>query len=122
MIFFPVLRTARFTVQLKELSMGDAIALAGIPAEASEAATTAMLKAVIQDVQGDVEDPEQWTVQERTMAICHYMASIQDGDPDFELEGGGSRYTDYLQGEKSYPGDSVEAASPEGDKDRKSVV
>lgn len=112
MIHFPVLRTKRFTAQLKELSIGDAIALASMPPDYREAATTALLKAVIKEVQG-VEDPSEWTVQERTLAVCHYIASIQDGDPNFKV--GEGRYTDYLAGDKDYPGDSVEAFSLQGD-------
>lgn len=115
MIHFPVLRTRRLTVRMKELAMIDAIALAAIPPHLNEEATTAFLRAAVDDVQG-VESPEDWTVQERTMAVCHYMASTLDDGPDFSLAGGQARFSDYLVGEQDYPGDSVEAGTLEGDR------
>lgn len=115
MIHFPVLRTRRLTVRLRELPMADAISLAAIPDHLNEEATTAFLRAAVEDAQG-VENPDEWTAQERTMVICHYMASTLDDGPDFSLEGGGARFSDYLMGDADYPGDSVDMGSLEGDK------
>ncbi len=115
MIHFPVLRTRRLTVRMKELAMIDAIALAAIPPHLNEEATTAFLRAAVDDVQG-VESPEDWTVQERTMAVCHYMASTLDDGPDFTLASGKARFSDYLLGEQDYPGDSAEVGTLEGDR------
>lgn len=115
MIHFPVLRTRRLTVRMKELAMIDAIALAAIPPHLNEEATTAFLRAAVDDVQG-VENPEDWTAQERTMAVCHYMASTLDDGPDFSLAGGKANFSDYLLGEQDYPGDLAEVGTIEGDR------
>ncbi|MCZ0926452.1 hypothetical protein L0636_00935 [Halomonas janggokensis] len=115
MINFPVLRTKRLTVRMKELAMLDAIALAAIPDHLNEEATTAFLRASIDSIQG-VESPEDWTVQERTMAVCHYMASVMDDGPDFSLANGEARFSDYLVGDQDYPDDLVEIGDIEGDR------
>lgn len=115
MINFPVLRTKRLTVRMKELAMIDAIALAAIPDYLNEEATTAFLRASIDSVQG-VENPEDWTVQERTMAVCHYMASALDDGPDFSLAGGEARFSDYLVGDQDYPDDLIDIGDIEGDR------
>ncbi|MGI9213551.1 MAG: hypothetical protein ACR2HF_13850, partial [Methylococcaceae bacterium] len=39
-----------------------------------------------------------WTVAERTLAICHYLSSVLDDGPDFQI--GDGRYTDYLDGSR----------------------
>ncbi len=96
MIFFPILRTKRLTVQFKELTIGQSIALAKMPPQQLEAETTAFLKMAIDKViQGD-PDPLNWTVQERIFAVCHYIASTQEGNPDFEV--GEGHFTDYFDG------------------------
>ncbi|MDW0357796.1 hypothetical protein Q8G38_00540 [Halomonas venusta] len=115
MINFPMLRTKRLTVRMKELAMIDAIALAAIPDYLNEEATTAFLRASIDSVQG-VENPEDWTVQERTMAVCHYMASALDDGPDFSLAGGEARFSDYLLGDQDYPDDLIDIGDIEGDR------
>lgn len=115
MIHFPVLRTRRLTVRMKELPMVDAIALAAIPEHLNEEATTAFLRAAVDEAQG-VENPEEWTVQERCMAVCHYMASTLDDGPDFSLADGAANFSDYLMGEKDYAADSVDAGTLEGDR------
>ncbi|MCM1128953.1 MAG: hypothetical protein NC211_03615 [Alistipes senegalensis] len=93
MIHFSLLRTRRLTVQLRELSIGESIAIASMPPHMEEAEYTAFLRAAVQSVQG-IEDPADWTVQERMLAVCHYLAATSDDGPDFSL--GKGRYTDYL--------------------------
>lgn len=98
MIYYPVLRMRRLTVQLRELSIGESIKIASIPVHLKEASITAMLRFAVESVKGKdiIEDPAHWTVQERIMAVCHYLASISDGEPDFTI--GKGRYSDYLDG------------------------
>lgn len=96
MKFIPLLRTRRLTVQLKELSIGAAIALANMPEHLEEAATTAFLNSAIATVQTGSTNPAEWTVQERTLAVAHYLASIMVDGPDFSL--GEGKYSDYLDG------------------------
>lgn len=100
MIYFPILRMRRLTVQLRELSIGESIKIASIPVHLEEAAITAMLRCAVESVSGKdiIEDPAHWTVQERIMVVCHYLASISDGEPDFTI--GSGRYSDYLDGGK----------------------
>lgn len=96
MIFFPVLRTHRLTVQMRELSIGEGIELAAMPTHMTEANNSAFLSKVVQEVSG-VGDLKAWTVQERALAICHYLASTSENGPDFSV--GKGRYSDYLDGE-----------------------
>lgn len=93
---FPVLRTKRLTVQLKELSIGESIAIAAMPVHLHEATTTAFLRAAASSVKGE-QDPAQWTAQERIFAVCHYLACVIEGGPDFAL-GESGRYSDYFDG------------------------
>lgn len=95
MINFPVLRTRRLTVQLRELSIGASIALAALPVQLEQANCTAFLRKAIESVKG-IEDPAQWTVQERMLVVCHYLASVSEDGPDFSL--GEGHYSDYLDG------------------------
>jgi hypothetical protein len=95
MIHFPLLRTRRLTVQLRELSIGESIAVAAMPPHLEEAATTAFLRLATASAKG-VEDPSHWTVQERMLAVCHYLAATAEDGPDFAL--GDGRYSDYLDG------------------------
>lgn len=98
MIHFPVLRMRRLTVQLRELTIGESIKIAAMPVHLEEASVTALLRFAVESVKGKdiIEDPAHWTVQERIMTVCHYLASTSDGEPDFSI--GKGRYTDYLDG------------------------
>lgn len=98
MKFFPLLRTRRLAVQLKELSIGDSIALAGMPEHLEQAECTAFLRYAIDTVQNGPSDPAEWTAQERMLAVGHYLASILDDGPNFAL-GDDSHYLDYLDSE-----------------------
>ena len=95
MIHFPALRTRRLTVQLRELTIGESIAIAAMPLHLEEAACTAFLRFAVQSVKG-IEDPANWTVQERMLAVCHYLAATAADGPDFAI--GDGRYSDYLDG------------------------
>ncbi|SFL23687.1 hypothetical protein SAMN05216302_10462 [Nitrosomonas aestuarii] len=97
MIHFPVLRMRRMTVQMRELTIGESISIASTPPHLEEASCSAFLKHVVDSVQTNfdgLDNPDNWTVQERLMTVCHYIAATTEAGPDFEL--GGGRYTDYL--------------------------
>lgn len=113
LINIPPLRVKRFTAQMRELSIRDAIALAAIPASMQHAAASFFMKCAVTDVEGAVEDPELWTVQERTLAICHYMSSTYDDGPDFTLNNG-AKYSDYLAG-KDFKDSHIDIGEVEGD-------
>ncbi|MBY0475403.1 MAG: hypothetical protein K2Q13_10150 [Nitrosomonas sp.] len=100
MVHFPILRTRRLTVQLKELSIGESIAIAAMPSQLEEAVTTAFLLKAVATVKG-IENPSDWTVQERMMVVCHYLAAVSDDGPDFSV--GDGRYSDYLEGSADIP-------------------
>lgn len=90
----PILRTRRLTIQLQELSVGESISIASMPPSLEQAEVTATLRAALQSV-SDGSDPIDWTVEERTMAICHYLASVDTDGPDFKV-GENGRFSDYL--------------------------
>jgi len=94
-IHFPLLRTRRLTVQLRELTIGESIAIAAMPPHLPEAECTAFLRAAVQSAQG-IENPADWTVQERMLAVCHYLAATAEDGPDFSL--GEGHYSNYLDG------------------------
>lgn len=115
MIHFPPLRTQRLTIQLKELSIGAACQIAAMPIHAEQAACTAFLRRVVDAVTSGPSDPAQWTVQERTMVVCHYMASTLEDGPNFSV--GTGNYSDYLDGANNEGAalDFVEAGELGGD-------
>lgn len=111
-IYFPVLRTKRVTINLRELTIGESLRLAAMPPDFPEAACTAFLRAAVEDAKG-VVDPAQWTVAERTLAVCQYMAATLEDGPDFSL--GNGRYSDYLMGERDVTSDVVPVGEVGGD-------
>lgn len=115
MINFPMLRTRRLTVQLKELTIGDSIALAAMPVHLHEATCTAFLNKAVSSSAKGVENPAMWTVQERMLAVAHYLASVSEDGPDFAL--GEGRYSDYLDGSTdiAVPTVEIEIGSLGGD-------
>jgi hypothetical protein len=96
-IHFPILRSKRLTVQLKELTIAQSISLAKMPSHAEQETITAFLKAAIEST-NNLDDVTQWTVAERTLTVCHYLSSVVDDGPDFAV-GESGHYTDYLDGE-----------------------
>jgi len=95
---FPVLRTKRLTIQLKELTISESIALAKIPPHLEQVAVTQFLKYSIESA-GEHTDVTAWTVSERVLAVCHYLSCVVDDAPNFKVGENGS-YMDYLNGEK----------------------
>jgi hypothetical protein len=91
---FPSLRTKRLNVQLQEISIGDSIEVAAMPVHLEQAECTAFLRSVVKS--STIEEPATWTVQERMLAVAHYLASVLDDGPDFPL--GAGHYSDYLDG------------------------
>ena len=103
MIVFSKLRTKRLTVQLKEMSIGDALYLLKLPANNHEAATTEFLRRVIEpakDVAGQVNDPEYMTVHERGYLVAHYLAHTME-QPDFPI--GKGKFSEYILDGASEP-------------------
>lgn len=116
MLFLPELSTRRLRVKLQECAIGNAIECALMPETAQHACDTAYLQACITDG-GGVPDPRMWTVQERALAVGHYLIAVHQRD--FEV-GANGRYSDYLDAQTDIPGDSdkspLELGEIEGDK------
>ena len=114
MIHIPVLRTRRLSVQLRELTIGQALAVAAMPVGRPHAECTAFLRAAVETSSG-IADPANWTVQERTHAVAWYMAATLDDGPDFAV--GNGRYSNYLDGENdiALPVSDVPLGELEGD-------
>ena len=98
MISFPILRTRRLTIQLRELTISETAAIAALSPDAEQAECTAFLRAAVASVSQGESDPAKWTVEERTLAVCHYLAVTSADGPDFSV--GDGHYSDYLDGAK----------------------
>lgn len=99
MIIFSNIRTKRLAVRLREISIEEAIAVCRLPAERYEATTTEFLRCVARDAETPtpayVRDPRLMTVEERTLLVCHYLAQVSPGGPDFAV-GDGGKLSDYI--------------------------
>lgn len=90
-------RTPRIGVELKELTIGDAIVLTARPSTTYEANQGASLAAMVKAHEGrdgQVSDIRLWTVQERHAVVAHYLASTFES-PDFQV-GENAKFSDYL--------------------------
>ena len=102
MINIQPLRLRRMTLQMRELTIGESIDIASSPFHLEEALCTTFLnyaKGSVQSTADGMDNPLNWTVQERVMAVCHYLSATSDTGPDFQLNGGG-RLTDYMDTSK----------------------
>lgn len=90
----PPLKTRHLQIDLQELTLGQSIKLAGIPAHRYERGQTELLKMICTVRHGE-PDPSLWTVHERIFAVSHYMAAVLEDGPDFSL-GESATYTSYL--------------------------
>lgn len=111
-IYFPVLRTKRLRVQLRELTIGESLQLAAMPPDQPEAVCTAFLRRAAAESEG-VPDPTQWTVPERLLAVCQYMAATLEDGPDFAV--GDGHYSDYLDGARDVEDGLAEVGEVGGD-------
>lgn len=96
-IYIPALPLQSMTVRLRELRIGDALAIASMPIHLKEASTTVFLRKALDDSPAAVAplpDPLLWTVEERMMAVAHYLSATSDDGPDFAL--GEAQFSDYL--------------------------
>lgn len=115
MIVFSTLRTKRLTIQLREMTIGDALYLLRLPQKDHEAATTEFLRRVIDRADtksGQIVDPSMMTVQERGYLVAHYLAHTLES-PDFPI--GAGKFSNYILDGASEPV-SVELGDFNGDK------
>lgn len=98
MITFPYLRTRRLAVRLAEMTMDESIGVARLPADRPEMTNTVMLRAAAKNAEQPtpafVTDPRLWTVQERALVVCTYLAQVSPDGPDFAV--GPGRLSDYI--------------------------
>lgn len=85
--------TKRLRVELQECSIGKAIECALLPETSPHACDTEFLKACTKDG-GPIPDPLLWTLQERALAICHYLLAVHDEDFPVGDKGHCSDYMD----------------------------
>jgi hypothetical protein len=97
-ITYPYLRTQRIAVQLRELTLGDSIALLKLPGQRLELCTTELLKRIASKADaprpGYITDPRLWTVEERAYLVANYLTMVTADGPDFSI--GERRMSDYL--------------------------
>lgn len=108
MITFPHTRTHRLAVRMKELTLGQAWALCELPGERYELTTTELLRHIAgqaeQPLPRYVTDPLLWTVEERTLLVCKYLAHVTTDGPNFAV-GRSSNLSDYVMFDRDLPAD-----------------
>lgn len=99
--------TLRLSVELRELTIGQAQQLCAIPYIYAQRTITEFLKAVCTDIPRPnghpaITDPLMWSVNERMNVVIFYLAAVlDDGDgPDFAL--GNGHLHDYLLAGSDY--------------------
>ena len=90
--YIPPLRLQTQTIQMQELTIGQALSIATMPVHLMEASTTAFLRYATEAAER--VDPIFWTVEERMMGVAHYLAAMSDGNPDFAI--GDGKFSDFL--------------------------
>lgn len=99
MIVLQPIRTRRICVRPRELTLGEAIAILKIPGQRHELVTTEFLRKVADGATAPspshTTDPRLWTVQERTLLVCHYLAQVSEYGPDIPV-GEDGRLSDYV--------------------------
>lgn len=119
MILFQPLRTRRICVRLRELSIGEAIAICKLPAERHEMVATEFLRMVASAAETPqatyITNPRLWTVQERALLVCHYMAQVSTEGPDFAV-GQNGLMSDYVVFDSDIKSETVEVGTVAGEK------
>lgn len=116
MNIFPYLRTKRIAVALRELTLGEGMAVCQIPGARNEAATTALLRFVADKAEtprpGYITDPRMWTVGERIRVVAHYMMQMADDGPNFAV--GSGHLVDYVMLDSEEAPDPVPVGELDG--------
>lgn len=117
MISFAYLRTKRIAVRLRELKLGEAIAICKLPADRLELTVSEFLRHVADGAERPTDrhitDPRLWTVGERTRVVCHYLSHTSDGGMDFEV-GDGGRLSHYVELAQDLPAETVKVGQVGG--------
>lgn len=114
MIVFQHLRRRRLSVRLTELTLGDGIAIAKLPADRPEMTTTELLRRIAKDADKPqphfVTNPLLWSVQERAFLVCMYLAQTAADGPDFAV--GTARMLDYMTLDRDSIDDETDLGQP----------
>lgn len=102
MLLIPSVELPHATYHLRELTIGEAIALAKLNPQAHEHIISEFLACVLTDVNG-----RALTIQERYLLVAQYISATCLGDPDFPI-GQDAKYTDYLDMNKPLAVDYVD--------------
>lgn len=98
-------------MRLVELTIGQATALCKLPAERYELTTTELLRHVAKDAERPlaryVTDPLLWTVEERTLLLCNYLAHVTPDGPNFAV-GDTGHLADYVMFDRDSTVDHVD--------------
>ena len=113
MIDYPPLRTPRLDVQLRELTIGEALQLAAVPPNKHERAMSALLRLAMVRAGGEHQDPARWTVQERMLVMAHYISCVSETGANFEL--GNGRFLDFLDPMADTGPEEIDAGAACGD-------
>ncbi|MFM0608685.1 hypothetical protein PQR05_29565 [Paraburkholderia sediminicola] len=99
MIVIAPLRTARLEVRLRELSIGDEIALCHMLDGQHEKALSEFLRRAVEHAEAlserHVTDPRAWTIGERYLALAHYNLHAREDGPDYPITES-TKLSDYL--------------------------
>ncbi|WP_289172070.1 hypothetical protein [uncultured Parasutterella sp.] len=116
MLHIPALITRRLNLELKELTISQAVSLASMPLDTGEQETTKFIGFIV-DKSNGLSDPRLMTVQERMLIVAQYLCAASDDGPDFSI-GENAHYSDYLDGAADVPETDkpVYVADVEGDK------
>ncbi|WP_374566056.1 hypothetical protein [Ideonella sp.] len=110
MLSFAYLRTKRVAVRLRELRLGEAIAICKLPADRLELTVSEFLRHVADGAERPTDrhitDPRLWTAAERTRVVCHYLSHTSDSGMDFEV-GDGARLSHYVELAQDLPSEVV---------------
>lgn len=117
MIVLQPLRTRRVCVRPRELTIGEAIAICKLPGHRHELVASEFLRRIADGATaptaGYVTDPRFWTVQERALLVCHYLAQVSGTDPDISV-GESGRLSDYVVFDSDLKVDSVDVGEVAG--------
>ena len=109
MIYFPEIRARRFTIQLRELTIGQSLELAARPVHLEQSNTTLFLRHAVVNPKIPVD---RWRIGERVLAVAHYLSCVTQ-EPNFKI--GQGSYADYLVSEAAQIPDGVDLGTVVGE-------
>lgn len=84
------------TVEFAELTIQQSLDVYAMPEHLPEAQITKFLRSCVKSTKVVDVDPINWTVQERMLAVSHYMACSYKDSDGFDFSIGSGKYSDYF--------------------------